>query len=199
MMKRYAVLGIIIALVVSIAAIGCSSKSTTHKPTPTHTVAPTTAVSTPTTEATAEPTETQEANEATTATSLDFTVEYVTEGTGSATYRYRARNIGTSDLDIRIDGNVQGVGEISYILSGSAQNGWIYTEGQWVSYTDSGYTDFNLFWDAWAAGFNGYHQSLVEGWTGLQNWTYAVPGVGSVTYTNIDINPVLPDSVFQPD
>jgi hypothetical protein len=197
MIKRYAVLGIIIALVISIAAIGCSSgsskpKSTPNK-TPVHTATPT-ATATPTTE----PTETQAVNEAATATSLDFTVEYVTEGNGSATYRYRARNIGTSDLDIRIDGNIQGVGEVAYILSGSAQNGWIYTEGQWVSYTDSGYTDFNLFWDAWAAGFNGYHQSLVEGWTGLQNWTYTIPGDGTVTYTNVTINPSLPGSVFQP-
>lgn len=56
MMKRYAVLGIIIALVVSIAAIGCSSskpKSTPTK-TPAQTATPT-ATATPTTEPTEEP------------------------------------------------------------------------------------------------------------------------------------------------
>jgi outer membrane lipoprotein-sorting protein len=66
MMKRYAVLGMIIALVVSITAIGCSSsKSTTHQSTPTHTAAPTqiatpTATATPTTEPTETPGEVSE-------------------------------------------------------------------------------------------------------------------------------------------
>jgi len=51
-MKRYAVLGIIIALVVSIAAIGCSSKSSNPKTTPVATPTPTVA---PTAEPTEEP------------------------------------------------------------------------------------------------------------------------------------------------
>jgi outer membrane lipoprotein-sorting protein len=54
MMKRYAVLGIIIALVISIAAIGCSSGSSKPKATPTKTPAQTAA---PTATATEEPEE----------------------------------------------------------------------------------------------------------------------------------------------
>ncbi len=51
-MKRYAVLGIIIALVISIAAIGCSSGSSKPKPTPTQTP---TQTASPTATATEEP------------------------------------------------------------------------------------------------------------------------------------------------
>ena len=61
------------------------------------------------------------------------------------------------------------------------------------------YQDFDEFWNAFYDGFEGYHNYLAEEWTGVQGWTYTVPGVGTVTYTNITINPDLPDSLFQPD
>lgn len=193
-MKRYAVLGIIIALVVSIAAIGCSSGGSSG-PTP----QPKTA--TPTQQATqqptSEPTETQEANEAATATSLDFTVEYALEGMGTYTYRYMARNIGTSSLDIRIEWDSEQV-DAKYILKGSTRQGWVYTGDQWIEFTTM-YQDFDEFWDAFYESFEGYQTTLAEEWTGVQGWTYSFPGMGTVTYSNIDINPSLPDSVFQPD
>lgn len=56
MLKRYAVLGLIIALVVSIAAVGCGSKKSTTKVTPTATYVAT-ATATPTEEPTEEPEE----------------------------------------------------------------------------------------------------------------------------------------------
>jgi outer membrane lipoprotein-sorting protein len=54
MMKKYAILGLAIALVVSIAAVGCGSKKSTHRvtPTPTHVA---TQTATPTAEPTEEP------------------------------------------------------------------------------------------------------------------------------------------------
>jgi outer membrane lipoprotein-sorting protein len=51
-----------------------------------------------------------------------------------------------------------------------------------------------MYYDGWEA----YHSSLAEEWAGQGTWTYNVPGVGSVTYKDITINPSLPDSVFQP-
>ncbi|MFA5375069.1 MAG: hypothetical protein WC455_04855 [Dehalococcoidia bacterium] len=186
-MKRYAVLGMIIALVVSIAAIGCSSGSSNHESTPTATHA----VSTPTTEATSEPTE--EPNEAALATSLDFTIQVDSQG-AVYTYQYRARNIGTNLLDIRVDMTSAQV-NAAYIVSGSSQQAWLYSDGQWIDMSQS----FNTYWDTWSESFEGYQTYLAEEWTGLQGWTYDIPGDGSVTYTNIDINPSLPDSIFQPD
>ena len=200
MMKRYAVLGIIIALVVSIAAIGCSSGSSKPKSTPTPTQAPTqtatpTATATPTSEPTAEPTATPTTgpNEAALATSLDFTIQVDTENV-SYTYRYRARNIGTSSLDIRVDVTSAQMNAV-YIVSGSSQQAWIYSDGQWLDVSQM----FDIYWDTWNGSFVGYQTALAEEWTGLQDWTHTVPGVGTVTYTNIEINPALPDSIFQPD
>lgn len=189
-MKKFTVFGMIVVMLVLAVAVGCGGGSTELTPTPTQPVDQ----PTPTPTATA----TQETNDAATATSLDFTVEYVIEGQGTSVYRYRARNIDTSNLDIRIDYDIEGMGTATYILSGSSQEGWIYAGGEWMSYTQTG-MNFNDFWDAWAEGFNNYHQTLVDDWTGVQDWTYTVPGVGSVTYTNVDVNPNLPDSVFQPN
>jgi len=146
----------------------------------------------------AEPTpqQTQDQNPAATASSLDFTVEIVAEGQGAMTYRYRARNIGTSSLDFRIDMSMQGM-DMVYILSGSSREGWVYTGDEWWSFTQMG-MDWDEFWDTWYDGWESYHSSLAEEWAGQGTWTYNVPGVGSVTYKNIVINPSLPNSLFQP-
>lgn len=145
----------------------------------------------------AEPTPKQEQNQAATASSLDFTVEVTVEGQGTATYWYRARNIGTSSLDFRIDVSMQGM-EMKYILSGSSREGWVYNGQEWISFSMM-YADWDEFWDSWYDGWDAYHTSLAEEWAGQGTWTYTVPGMGSVTYKNIKINPSLPDSVFQPD
>lgn len=146
----------------------------------------------------AEPTpqQTQDQNPAATASSLDFTVEIVAEGQGAMTYRYRARNIGTSSLDFRIDMSMQGT-DMVYILSGSTQEGWVYNGQEWWAFTQMG-MDWDEFWDTWYDGWESYHSSLAEEWAGQGTWTYNVPGVGSVTYKNITVNPSLPDSLFQP-
>ena len=186
MIKKSTILGIIVALVISIAAIGCSSSSET-KPTttatPTQTSAPTATI-------------TQDINGAATATSLDFTVQVTTQSVVS-TCRYRARNIGTSSLDIRVDVSSQQMNS-AYIISGSNRQGWIYSDGQWINFTTM-YQGFDEYWNTWNGSFAGYRTSLAKNWTGLQGWTYTVPGVGTVTYTDITINPTLPDSLFQPN
>lgn len=191
-MKRFTVVSLIFALVISITAIGCSGGGSAG-PTPQPIVA--TPTQEPTQQPTAEPTEAP--NQIGTATSLDFTLEYVTEGQGTFTYQYRARNIGTSDLDLRVDMSMPQV-NAKYILKGSTHEGWAYNGQQWVEFSMM-YSNWDEFWDAWYEGFENYQAPLVEGWTGVEGWTYTMPGIGTVTYTNIDINPSLPDSVFQPD
>ncbi len=186
MTKKYTVFGLIIALVISIAAVGCSSKTSEHKSTPT----PTTAASTPTTEPTATPTAAP--NEAATATSLDFTARVTTQGV-VYTYRYRARSIGTSSLDLRIDMSSQQM-NVVYIVRGSTRQFWLYSGGQWLEMSQS----FDQYWSTWNESFAGYRTALAAEWTGLQDWTYTVSGV-TVTYTGITINPALPDSLFQPN
>lgn len=196
MTKRFAVLGLIIALIVSIAAIGCDGGGSAG-PTPQPKTATAQPTEQPTQQPTSEPTATQETNEAATATSLDFTVEYVIEGQGTFTYRYRARNFGTSNLDFRIDMTSAQMNAV-YILKGSTRQGWVYNGYEWIDFITM-YQDFDEFWDDFYESFEGYRDYLAEEWTGVQGWTYTVPGMGTVTYTNIDINPSLPDSVFQPN
>ena len=183
-MKRSTILGIIAALVISIAAIGCSSGSSGTQPTPT-------AVPTHTSAPTAAPT--QVANGAATATSLDFIAQVTTQG-DLYTYRYRARNIGTSSLDLRIDMSSSQMNAV-YIVSGSTQHAWLYTSGQWMDMSQS----FAQYWGTWNTSFYGYQTALAEKWTGLQGWTDTIPGVGTVTYTDITINPALSASLFQPN
>jgi hypothetical protein len=197
MTKRFAVLGLIIALVVSIAAIGCDGGGSAG-PTPQPKTATAQPTEQPTQQPTSEPTSapTEAPNQAATATSLDFTIEYILEGMGTYTYQYRARNIGTSNLDFRVDMTSSQM-DAAYILKGSTQQGWVYSGGQWFEFTTM-YQNWDEFWDAQYEGFEEYHAALVEDWTGVEGWSYTMPGVGSVTYTNVNINPSLPDSVFQP-
>ena len=185
-MKRYPILGLAVLLLTAFLTMGatCGGDGGNGATQPTATQLP------------AEPTATQEANPAATASSLDFTVEVELEGQGTATYRYRARNIGTSSLDFRIDMDMQGM-TLAYILKGSTQEGWVYDGQQWIAFSQM-YLDWDAFWDAWYDGWDSYHASLVDEWAGQGTWTYTVPGVGSVTYKNIVVNPTLPDSVFQP-
>ena len=126
------------------------------------------------------------------ATSLDFKEE-VTTGGQTTTMRFRARNIGTTNLDIRVDATMSGM-TISYILSGSQQQGWMNTGTGWTSFSDLG-MDFSSQWSTYSSSL-GTSMSDLSGWvSGEWSGTY-----GGVTYRiyDIQVNPLLPDSVFQP-
>jgi outer membrane lipoprotein-sorting protein len=172
MMKRYAVLGMIIALVVSIAAIGCSSKkSTTHNSTPTHT----TAASTPTTEATAEPTEEPEA---------------VSEM--PANYQYSIHTSDSTGADVTMDVMVKGdksrtnwtastPGEEpeSQIIINDGQFTWLYTPEESSLMKLSGDSILNpaLMYQPW---FTEQYYGEVSDATILASMQYACPGGASI-------------------
>jgi hypothetical protein len=183
-MKRFALAGLTLVLMATMLAMGCGEGNGGGAQ-PTATQQPT------------QPPATEVENPAATASSLDFTVEGESEGIGTFTYRYRARNIGTSDLDFRYDVSMQGM-DVAYILKGSTQEGWAYNGQEWIEFSQT-FPNWDAYWNAYYSGWESYHASLAEGWAGQGTWTYTVPGVGSVTYKNIEINPALPDSLFQPD
>ena len=126
------------------------------------------------------------------ATSLDYKMD-MTSGGETSTYRYRARNMGTTSMDLRIDMTIPGT-TMSYILSGSQQQGWMNTGAGWMSFSDLG-MNFSEQWSTFSSSLEtstGYLSDWVSGeWSG----TY-----GGVTYRiyDIQVNPLLPDSVFQP-
>lgn len=203
MLSKLALLGLTIAVAVSITAIGCNSGSTIE-PTPTATQPSTqnpteTPTQTPikTATQTAEPTATGDLSEAASATNLDFTIEVVDEDNNTLSYRYRARNLGTDSLDFRLDATSDQT-DTACIVKGSSHEGWIYTGSQWIEFTAM-YENFDDFWSLFYSGFNEYYQYLSEEWPETKEWTYTIPEKGTVTYSNIHINTSLPDSIFQPN
>jgi hypothetical protein len=122
------------------------------------------------------------------ATSLDFKIDMTAAGQ-TTTMRFRARNIGTANMDIRYD-----MAEMSYILSGSQQQGWVYAAGQWMSFSDMG-LNFSEYWDTTSSSFEEYTGQLSE-WTSGE-WTYSYGGY-TIRIYDIQVNPTLGDEVFTP-
>jgi len=120
------------------------------------------------------------------AQSLQFDVN-ATVGGVSTTYTLMAKNIGTSNLMMKIDGTFAGQA-IIYIVNGAQQKVWMYAAGQWTDLSEG----FSTYWSQWSQTFQGYKTGL-SGWTG-GTWTSSD---GTVTISNIQVNPSLSDSLFE--
>ncbi len=124
------------------------------------------------------------------ATSLSFKIDY-TYGGQTYTYWERARNIGTANMDLRVDMTLDTT-TMSYILSGSQQEGWYGTAGYWLSFSSLGY-DFSTYWSDYYGGFESYTGWLAD-WTSGE-WQGTVAGITYRIY-DIQVNPTLGDEVF---
>jgi len=100
---------------------------------------------------------------------------------------FKAKDIGSSSMRIRIEGTAAGY-DFIYIINGANQTLWVYAMGQWTDMSSS----FSTYWDTWTGAFEGYQTNL-SGWTG---GTYTSPD-GTVTIHDIIVNPSLDDSLFQ--
>ncbi len=120
------------------------------------------------------------------ATSLQFKVE-VTSGGTSYTNTYMAKNIGSSNMMLRVE-----IGDtMVYILNGADQKAWTYMDGAWTDISDT----FSTEWNSWSTTVSGYQGSLAD-WTGTGEWTYTEDGT-TVRIFDISVNPTLADSLFQ--
>jgi len=128
------------------------------------------------------------------ATSLAYTVEMSSAATGTITSRFRVRNIGTANMDMRVD-MTTAYGTMSYILSGSQHEGWVKPNGGWQSFSSFG-LDFDELWNQQSGSFEQY-TGYLSGWTG-GDWEGTFGGYTYRIY-DIQVNPSLPDSVFTPD
>jgi hypothetical protein len=137
----------------------------------------------------ATPTPTPTAPDVEGATSLQFSVD-VTSGDTSYTNIYMAKNIGTSDMMIRIEMS-NGYNAID-IVNAAEQKVWEYTDGQWTDLSDA----FSDQWASWSSTWSGYKNTLAD-WTGTGEWTYTENG-STVRIYDISVNPTLADSLFQP-
>jgi hypothetical protein len=124
------------------------------------------------------------------ATSLDFKMDMTYEVT-TVTMRERARNIGTANMDLRVDMTVEGT-DMAYIFSGSQQQGWIYMNGVWTSFSDYG-IDFSTYWSQYSSTFSTYTGYLAD-WTSGE-WSGTFAGYTYRIY-DIQVDPVLDDSLF---
>ena len=124
------------------------------------------------------------------ASSLQFSVD-VTGGSSQGTYKYMAKNIGTSSMMIRVE-ITSADGDVIYIVNGAQQKAWGYSGGEWIDLSDT----FSDQWDAWNSTWAGYKGSLVD-WTGTGDWTYTDPDGNSVRVYDIAVNPSLADSLFE--
>jgi len=124
------------------------------------------------------------------ATSLKFNVDII-GGNANGTYRYMSKNIGTSDMMIRVEIPTPGV-ELVYIVNGAQQKAWSYEGAGWNDLSST----FSTQWDAWESTYSGYTDRLTT-WTS-GDWTYTGDDGSSVRVYDITVNPTLDDSLFAP-
>jgi len=120
------------------------------------------------------------------ATSLQYSVE-VTSADTSYTNTYMVKNIGTSDMMIRIE-----IGsDIVYIVNYPDQEAWAYMVGEWTDLSET----FATEWDSWNTTVSDYKSNLAD-WTGTGEWTYTEDGT-TIRIFDIAVDPSLADSLFQ--
>jgi hypothetical protein len=125
------------------------------------------------------------------ASSLQFSISVTQGGVSQGTYKYMAKNIGTSSMMIRVE-ITSADGDLIYIVNGAQQKAWGYSGGEWIDLSDT----FSDQWDAWNSTWAGYKESLFD-WTGTGDWTYTDPDGNSVRVYDIAVNPSLADSLFE--
>jgi hypothetical protein len=121
------------------------------------------------------------------ASSMRFKVDATVENM-AGTYKLSAKNIGLSNMMMRIEGTFSGQ-NIVYIINGAQQKIWAYAGGVWTDLS----TSYSEYWSTWNQTFTGFKTQLA-GWTG-GDWTYTVSGMTFRIY-DIEVNPSLSDSLF---
>jgi hypothetical protein len=123
------------------------------------------------------------------ASSLQFKADTTIQGV-SGTYTFKAKNIGTSNMMMRIEGTYQGQ-NVVMIINGALQKLWMYGNGQWMDLS----TYYSEYENTWITTFQGYLSQL-GGWTG-GDWSYTDNSTGlNIRLYNIVVNPSLSDSLF---
>jgi hypothetical protein len=125
------------------------------------------------------------------ATSMRFDVNATTES-GLEIDRFTAKNLGTSNILIRVDQTDAQGNNFVYLMNETAQTAW-------ANAMDTGFVDdsanFASYWDSTLIGnaaLNNYMTALA-GWSGSGDYN----GDSYVIY-NIVVNPDIPDSAFVP-
>jgi hypothetical protein len=198
------IVGIVVIAVVIVGAGvyfatrgGGAGPSTSTTPTPAST---TTATPKPSSTATATSTPTSTStNGIGTATSYEFNeTGTASNGTVLDTVYYASKNIGTSNVDLLEVITTPSSGTIEYIVNGAQQKVWVYQGGQWTDLS----SEFSTILPT-VQSSAGLYTNMLTNYGGSGGYTYTIPSGqpnagDTATFTNIQINPSLPDSMFQP-
>ncbi len=126
------------------------------------------------------------------ANSLQFSVNIIEDGESEGTFTYSAKNMNSPNLMLRVE-IITTEGDIIYIINGVKQEAWGNIFGIWADLSD----EFSSEWDSWNLTMDGYAESLL-GWSGEGDWTFMEDGA-TITVYDISVNPLLADSLFEPN
>jgi hypothetical protein len=109
----------------------------------------------------------------------------ITDTSTSSTFTLKAKDIGLSSMKMRIEGTLAGYDSI-YIINGATQTAWMYMDATgWLDMSST----FSSLFSTWSTAFSGYQ-------TDLASWTSGNIVAGTVTISNIQVNPTLADTLF---
>lgn len=127
------------------------------------------------------------------ASNLQYRVSVNPVDSESVEYTYMIKNAETSDMMMRIEMESSSGDNMAYIINGAEQKAWVYSDGEWMDLS----TDFQTYWNTWNSAWEGYRTNLLD-WTGVGDWSYTTPNGDVVRIYDINVNPSLADSLFQP-
>jgi outer membrane lipoprotein-sorting protein len=124
------------------------------------------------------------------ATSMRFDVEATVNG-AVETDRFTVKNLGTSDVLLRVDQTDKDGNNFTYLMNQTGQTVWADFGTGFIDYS----SDFTTYWDNNLIG----NAAVDKYMTALANWSGTGNYEGdSYVISNIVVNPTLPDSAFQP-
>jgi hypothetical protein len=137
-------------------------------------------------------------NKVASATSLQYNADVTYQGSTAITlFNWAAKNIGTTDMELRIDITGGASGNYTYILNHGTQTAWLAVNGTWTNAS----SDFTNQWNTWVGTGMAWTRnldSLTTSWSGTGDHTYTDSATGTTTRIyNTAINPTLNDSLFQ--
>jgi hypothetical protein len=131
------------------------------------------------------------------ATSLQYNADVTYQGsTGTTVFNWAAKNMGTANMELRIDISGGASGNYTYILNDEDNTAWLATNGTWTDVS----SDFTNQWNTWVGTGMAWPRNLDAlsmNWNGTGDHTYTDSATGTTTRIyNVAINPTLADSLF---
>lgn len=129
------------------------------------------------------------------ATSIDFKMDMTIAG-GTSTTRFMAKDIGSSNMKLRVETTAAGL-EAKLILNIGNQEAWIWSSASgWENWKNDS-ANFELYRNTYETQLSD-SLDVLSGWTG-GDYNYTDPTSGtSLRFYDIQMNPALSDTLFQP-